>query len=95
MPLSFDAENMVAETLPGEYYLDSLAVMPSYRGRGVARQLLESGIRQAEALRRPAILACSPQNTGAKRLYEKLGFRATYTYIIFGHPYIRMAIGEK
>ena len=88
--LSFDAEAMEAETLPGEYYLDSLAVLPSQRGRGVARTLLEAGISEAKALGRPAILACAPDNVGAKRLYEALGFRETRIYTIFGHPYWRM-----
>lgn len=88
--LSFDASTMEAETLPGEYYLDSLAVLPSYRGRGVARMLLEAGVGEAMALDRPAILACAPDNVGAKRLYEALGFRETRIYTIFGHPYWRM-----
>ena len=65
-------------------------VMPSYRGRGVARMLLQSGIDTAHRLNRPAILACAPNNVNAKRLYESLGFRATGMYSLFGHPYWRM-----
>lgn len=90
MPLSFDVAAMDAETVAGEYYLDSLAVMPSHRGRGVARMLLQSGIATARELHRPAILACSPENLNAKRLYESLGFRAANLYSLFGHPYWRM-----
>lgn len=87
---SFDPAAMDAETVPGEFYLDSLAVMPSHRGRGVARILLENGVKMAKEMRRPAILACSPENVGAKRLYESLGFRDTRIYSLFGHPYWRM-----
>lgn len=87
---SFDPSTMDAETVPGEFYLDSLAVLPSHRGRGVARILLESGIKKAKSMARPAILACSPENVGAKRLYESLGFRGTHIYSLFGHPYWRM-----
>ena len=90
MPLQFDVDAMDAETVAGEYYLDSLAVLPSYRGRGVARMLLQSGIDTAHRLNRPAILACAPNNVNAKRLYESLGFRATGMYSLFGHPYWRM-----
>ena len=90
LPLSFDPADMDAETVAGEYYLDSLAVLPSYRGRGVARRLLQSGIATARELHRPAILACSPENLNAKRLYESLGFRAANLYSLFGHPYWRM-----
>ena len=32
--MALDAESE-QETCPGEYYLDSLAVLPSFRGRGV------------------------------------------------------------
>ena len=90
MPLQFDVDTMDAETVVGEYYLDSLAVLPSYRGRGVARMLLQSGIDTAHRLNRPAILACEPNNVNAKRLYESLGFRATGMYSLFGHTYWRM-----
>ena len=87
---SFDPEKMDPETQAGDYYLDSLAVMPSCRGKGVARMLLQSRIDYANSLGRPAILACSPDNQGAKHLYEALGFRDTHIYSLFGHPYWRM-----
>lgn len=87
---SFDPEKMDPETQAGEYYLDSLAVMPSCRGKGVARMLMQSCIDYAKSQGRPAILACSPDNLGAKRLYEALGFRDTHIYSLFGHPYWRM-----
>ncbi|MDY3007577.1 MAG: GNAT family N-acetyltransferase, partial [Sodaliphilus sp.] len=87
---SFDPEKMDPETQAGEYYFDSLAVMPSCRGKGVARLLMQSRIDYAKSLGRPVILACSPDNLGAKRLYEALGFRDTHIYSLFGHPYWRM-----
>lgn len=87
---SFDPDKMDAETKPGEYYLDSLAVLPSYRGRGIGRMLLQAGIDKANSLGRPAILACAPENLGAKHLYESMGFKETYIYSLFGHPYHRM-----
>ena len=39
------AEAVSQETGPGEYYLDTLAVVPEYRHRGIGRALLEDGIR--------------------------------------------------
>lgn len=88
--ISFDVESMDAEARPGEYYLDSLAVTPHARGRGIARQLLLSAIDEAKEQSRPAILACEPNNLGAKALYESLGFRHDGDLFIFGHHYLRM-----
>ncbi len=88
--LSFDPEKMDPETLPGEFYLDSLAVFPRFRGRGIARQLLLHGIARGQALHCPTILACAPENTGAHALYTSLGFRDTSRLFIFGEDYIRM-----
>lgn len=88
--ITFDVEGMDAETCDGEYYLDSLAVLPSHRGMGIARCLLEHAQREAHRLGRPAILACAPDNTGARRLYESLGFRHEGQMYIFGEDYLRM-----
>lgn len=88
--LPFDPETMDLETRDGEYYLDSLAVLPEHRGQGLARLLLSQGIQRAHALGRPAILACAPDNVGAKSLYESLGFAERGHMFIFGEDYLRM-----
>lgn len=88
--ITFDVSTMDAETGEGEYYLDSLAVMPEARGKGIARQLLLSAMDEARKQCRPAILACEPNNLGAKSLYESLGFRHDGDLFIFGHHYLRM-----
>lgn len=61
------------ETQPGEWYLDSLAVWPEYRGVGVGAALIEAAEKLAPAGLRPGLL-CAKGNAGARRLYEKLGF---------------------
>ena len=88
--ITFDTASMDAETVPGEYYLDSLAVSPLARGKGVGRQLLCAARDEAFAQSRPAILACAPENTNAKALYETMGFREEGELFIFGHKYLRM-----
>ena len=88
--ITFDVESMDAETRDGEYYLDSLAVLPAYRGQGIARQLLLHAQQEAHRQGRPAILACAPDNTGARLLYESLGFRQEGLMHIFGEDYLRM-----
>ena len=87
--ITFDQASMDAETVPGEYYLDSLAVSPMAR-KGVGRQLLCAARDEAFLQSRPAILACAPENTNAKALYEAMGFREEGELFIFGHKYLRM-----
>lgn len=60
----------------GECYLDNIAVFPEYRRRGAATSLLSA--LEAEARRRGGeflSLEVRPSNTGAVRLYTRLGFR--------------------
>ncbi len=61
------------ETDAGEWYLDSLAVFPPFRGQGIAKALIEAAVALAPANRTPGLL-CAKDNAGAKRLYEALGF---------------------
>ncbi len=51
----------------------SLAVLPEYRGRGIARGLMEALLEgQKDQNRIKAVLTCIPANIG---LYEKLGYK--------------------
>lgn len=88
--ITFDVASMDAETVPGEYYLDSLAVSPAARGKGIGKLLLCAARDEAFAMSRPAILACAPENVNAKIMYEAMGFRQDGELFIFGHPYLRM-----
>ncbi len=91
--LDFDPEKMVDEARQGEYYIDSVAVKPSHRGCGIAGRLLDMAVEEAHRRGLTALLACDPQNTRAKTLYERLGFAETGRYFIFGHEYLRMTHG--
>ena len=63
------------ETGPGEYYLDSLAVLPQYRNRGIGRALLKDGIRKGIALGYSQItLVADSGMPHLIRLYESVGF---------------------
>lgn len=88
--LSFDIDKMDDETREGEYYLDSAAVLPEYRGRGIGRAIIEYGVRIAEEKQLTPILACDPENTNAYRLYTSIGFKEKGHLFIFGEDYLRM-----
>ncbi|MCQ2198056.1 MAG: GNAT family N-acetyltransferase [Bacteroidaceae bacterium] len=90
--LGVEFPGMEDEAVAGEYYLDSLAVMPEYRGRGIGRQLLKRGIETGGALGLDVTLAVDPINDRAKRLYRSLGFNPSGTLFIFGHDYEKMII---
>lgn len=59
-------------TGPGEREILNVAVEPEFRRRGVARRLLELELAQRASV---YFLEVRPSNIGARKLYEKLGFR--------------------
>jgi len=61
---------------PGHWYVNVLAAYPEYRGRGVGSLLLKHAdtVGKAATQSGMAIIVAS-QNTGARRLYERLGYR--------------------
>lgn len=67
-------EGVEDECEPGEYYLDTLAVLPSYRGQGIASALLKAMIERARECGKPAGLLVDKDNPRARRLYERVGF---------------------
>lgn len=72
---------MGEECTPAEFYLDSLAVFPAFRGMGVARALIEATAMRAAGSGKPLGLLCDKSNSRARRLYDSLGFhRVGETY---------------
>lgn len=62
------------------WYVNVLACYPAHRGRGLGSQLLTLAdrIAEAEGLRRMSVIVAG-NNTGARRLYERHGYRETGT----------------
>ena len=62
--------------------LESIAVAPSHRGRGIGSALLDAVDREFEALGvADVIIGLLPGNDGARRLDESRGFRPTWMYL--------------
>lgn len=90
-----DAESEM-ETGPGEYYLDTLAVVPSCRHHGIGKALLLDGIRKGESLgyERIALVADS-EMPHLVRLYESIGFDLADHRHVFGVDFQRMIYEVK
>lgn len=59
-----------------EYYISNVAVFPEHRRKGVGARLIELAAAQAAASgARAVVLDVETDNPGARRLYERLGFR--------------------
>uniref|UniRef100_UPI004055B12A GNAT family N-acetyltransferase n=1 Tax=Alistipes sp. TaxID=1872444 RepID=UPI004055B12A len=75
------------ETEAGEFYLDSVGVLPEFRGCGVGRALVVALCNRAfaEGCERVGLIVdCT--NPEAERLYTSIGFRRVGTKVFLGHP---------
>lgn len=62
--------------------IESLAVLPSHRGRGLGTRLLTELERELEAAGvSDLIIGVLPGNEAAIRLYQRHGYRSTWTYL--------------
>lgn len=81
-----DYSAMDAETEAGEFYLDSLAVSSSFRGKGIAKQLLAAAIEKARELGIPKVgLLVDKGNPRAEKLYASIGFKYVNDTVWGGH----------
>ncbi|MFD0711917.1 GNAT family N-acetyltransferase [Paenibacillus sp. GCM10027626] len=85
-------ESFPQEALPGEYYLDSIAVDRTYRGQGLGKQLMRAFEEQAAARGcKKLSLIVELANENARQLYIAQGYEADgYKLEIAGHHYDHM-----
>jgi len=71
----------------GTFYVNALAALPGRRGFGLGSALLRAAEERAAAqgVRRMSIQAFE-QNSGAVKLYERLGYGATDSRPVLSHP---------
>ena len=95
-PIMEDVSGLLAqpdETCQGEYYLDSLAIMPEHRGKGYGSAFLLNAMETGRKRGLNPALLVDPANTGALKLYKSLGFDGTDTLFVFGLDFIKMYAG--
>ena len=86
-----DYRNMDDEACAGEFYLDSLAVLPEYRRKGIASVMLQEMFRLRDEAGIPlATIAVDPENDTAYRLYCQNGFHHDGQVMVFKTTYWRM-----
>ncbi|MDE7420182.1 MAG: GNAT family N-acetyltransferase [Muribaculaceae bacterium] len=72
---SEEVDALPGETVDEEFYLDTIATLPEYRGRGVASALIRDAKKKADLANLPLGLLVADDNPQARRLYDSLGFR--------------------
>ncbi|WP_052723634.1 GNAT family N-acetyltransferase [Paenibacillus wulumuqiensis] len=89
--LGQSADDVIPEAHPDEYYLDSIAVHPSFQGQGIGSRLIAcfEQLASQQGYSR-LLLIVDVDNDKAKALYERLGYTEDGTIHIRGHAYHRM-----
>lgn len=81
------------ETSAGEFYIDSLAVLPQWRGHGVGRALLSAARDRAFAAGHDRVgLIVDFENPRAEALYRSLGFERVNPTTFLGHDMWHMQV---
>lgn len=87
--IRFDDSDM--ETCRGEYYLDSMAVLPEYRGHRIGHALIQDAIEQGRQDRHTRFTLIAEKDAPAlQSYYSLLGFAPEEEILFFGQPYVRM-----
>ena len=82
-----DHSGMDDETQAEELYLDSLAVLPDYRRRGIASRLIRATKERADKMGLPCVgLLVDKGNPTGESLYSSVGFQYANDNIWGGHP---------
>ena len=76
MPPMFVPLQQLEDLAPNTWYVNVLATYPKHRGKGYGRELLSIAEQLAKESRStgPSLIV-SDGNSGARRLYERIGFR--------------------
>jgi len=86
-----DYHLMDDEANAGEFYLDSLAVLPQFCHKGIASALIREMFRLRDEAGIPlATIAVHPDNDTAYNLYVRNGFRHQGHISVFGTTYDRL-----
>lgn len=81
------------ETFPGEYYLDTMALMPQFRGLGLGVNILSRAIERGARLGYSKFsLIVAHTHPKLHTMYTRVGFRDHSELVFFGEMYTRMIL---
>lgn len=83
------------ETSDDEIYIDTVSVSPEFRHQGIGTRLIQAIEERYKGIGKPLGLLCAHDNQEARKLYEKLGFRAVGTRKFAGEEMIHMQKNVK
>lgn len=93
---SESVNNSEIEAFPGEYYLDSMAILPEYRGRNIGKILMEAAIGRGRSLGyKNFSLLVDVDKPRLQSYYESLGFSVKGEVTFMGHRFNRMTLTDK
>lgn len=78
MIITYDGEDIgILETneLESRIEIVELQILPKYQGKGIGTSILKDIIEKYKGTSKRIGIGCFKQNGGAKRLYERLGFK--------------------
>lgn len=79
------------ETLPGEWYVDTVVVDPAYRGQGIGTDLLNHAERLVKSFGGGKLsLNVETEKYAAISLYNRLSFDNVCPWTIIGEPFYHM-----
>lgn len=79
------------EAFTGEWYLDSLAIVPDHRGSGFGTLLIRDAIQTGQKLGyKKFSLIVEKASPELQSYYASFGFRPENDICFFGEPYMRM-----
>lgn len=89
-------ENIPLETKKGEYYIDSFAILPEYRGENIGQQLIKAAMHRGQKLgyTKYALIVDSSKENLIK-YYQNIGFILQGEISFFGHNYRRMELSTS
>ncbi|WP_436862665.1 GNAT family N-acetyltransferase [Staphylococcus caeli] len=76
-----------------EWYIETVATFPEFRGRGIATKLVQHVLESNKDNKWS--LNCDIHNDGALRVYKKLGFSIDSEFDLYGHNHYHMINSEK
>lgn len=84
-------ENTEKEAHEGEFYLDSMAILPEYRKLGIGKSLIEYAFQKGkDSGCLYSSLLVDINKPRLKAYYETIGFKEFGRMKFFGHEYYRL-----